>query len=88
MDVQIKWQETKGLFKIVANFNGGDINFGDNFKGKVIDIDTLFNEYCDITNAYLIKSLKYNMLSISQLYDIGLEVRFKNDGYIIERYGR
>lgn len=75
----------KSLFKSVTDFNDGKFYFGDNSTESVIDIGTIsFNESCDITNVYLVKGLKYNLLSISQLYDSGLEVRFKKSRWIIK----
>lgn len=53
----------KSLFKSVAYSDRGDINFGDNFKGKVIGIGTIyFNKLCAITNVYLVKILNDNLL--------------------------
>lgn len=37
-----------------------------------------------IENVFLIISLKYNLISISQLYDKGYDVKFKPHAYIIE----
>lgn len=59
--------------------------FGDNSTGTVIGIGTIsFNEFCDISNVYLVKELKYNLLSISQLCDFDLEVRVRKNGCTTE----
>ncbi|XP_070031738.1 uncharacterized protein [Nicotiana tomentosiformis] len=39
---------------------------------------------CDITEVYLLDGLNYNILSISQLCDLGYEVKFKKTGCAIE----
>lgn len=81
-------KESKDPFKTVTDFNRGDISFENNSKGKIIGIDTIsFNESCNITNVYLVKIIKYNLLSISQLCDAGLKVRFKKNECIIKRHG-
>ncbi|XP_060210640.1 uncharacterized protein LOC132637589 [Lycium barbarum] len=75
----------KSLFKSVADFDGGLVTFGDNSTGTVIVTGTIsFNNSCDISNVYLVEGLKYNLLSISQLCDSNLEVRFKKTGCVIE----
>lgn len=68
----------KSLFKSIANSNGGKIWFGDYSTRTIIGIGTIsFKESCDITNVYFVKGLRYNFLSITQLSDSNLEVRFK-----------
>ncbi|XP_060177966.1 uncharacterized protein LOC132607904 [Lycium barbarum] len=75
----------KSLFKSVADFNGGLVTFGDNSTGTVIGIGTItFDNSCDISNVWLVKGLKYNLLSVSQLCDSDLEIRFSKSGCVIE----
>ncbi|KAH0653229.1 hypothetical protein KY289_030907 [Solanum tuberosum] len=79
----------KNLFKSVAEYKAGSIRFSDNSKGTVIGIGTItFNDACDITNVYLVAGLKYNLLSISQLCDSNLEVRFQKNKCLIEDHSR
>jgi hypothetical protein len=54
------------------------ITFGDNGKGRVLSVGTMkVSEYVTLRRVSLVKSLGYNLPSISQLLDEGLEVRFK-----------
>jgi hypothetical protein len=54
------------------------ITFGDNGKGKVLSVDTVkVSESVTLRRVSLVKSLGYNLLSVSQLLDEGFEVRFK-----------
>ena len=62
------------------------ITFGDNSKGKVqglgkIDIS---NEH-PISNVLLVDSLSYNLLSVGQLCDMGLECHFKQHEVIVTK---
>jgi hypothetical protein len=53
------------------------ITFGDNGKGK-LSMDTVkVSEYVTLRRVALVKSLGFNLLSISQLLDEGFEVCFK-----------
>ncbi|XP_060200618.1 uncharacterized protein LOC132628880 [Lycium barbarum] len=75
----------KSLFKSIADIDGGLVTFGDNSIGTVIGTETIsFNNSCDITNVYLAEGLKCNLLSINQLCDSDLKVRFKKTGCVIE----
>lgn len=66
--------KNKSLFKSVADIDGGDISFEENSKVKVIGSGTVsINESCNITNFYLVKSLKYTLLSINKSCDVGLK---------------
>jgi hypothetical protein len=54
------------------------ITFGDNGKGRVLLVGTMkVSESVTLRHVSLVKSLGYNLLSISQLLDEGFEVRFK-----------
>ena len=57
--------------------NGGTVSFGDNNKGQVIGIGTVGNVSKPlIDNVLLVKGLKYNLLSISQLCDKNYKIIF------------
>ena len=57
---------------------GGDVTFGDNSKGQIKGIGYTRNKSSTyIENVLLVKSLKHNLLSISQLCDIGHKVIFE-----------
>jgi hypothetical protein len=54
------------------------ITFWDNGKGRVLLVGTVkVSEYVTLQRVSLVKSLGYNLLSVSQLLDEGFEVRFK-----------
>jgi hypothetical protein len=54
------------------------ITFGDNGKGRVLSVGMVkVSEFMTLQCVSLVKSLGYNLLSISQLLDEGFEVCFK-----------
>jgi hypothetical protein len=54
------------------------ITFGDNEKGRVLLMGTVkVSEYVNLRRVSLVKSLGYNLLSVSHLFDDIFEVRFK-----------
>ena len=72
------------LFLILKDKDGGTVTFGDNNKGKIIDIDNIGNfDKPSIENVLLVDGLKHNLLSISQLCDKGYKVCFKHDTCLI-----
>ena len=57
------------------------ITFGDASCGTVMGKGTIkVNENFTLKDVALVSKLKYNLLSVSQLCDVDLEVRFKKDG--------
>ena len=69
----------KKKFKHMEHYDGGSVRFGNNeprcIKGK--GCISLTNELrCD--NSYWIEELKYNLLSVAQLNNIGFKVEFMN----------
>jgi hypothetical protein len=60
------------------------IIFGDNSKGDVIGLGKIaLSNDTSISNVYLVKSLGYNMLSVSQLYEMGYNYLFTNEGVTV-----
>jgi hypothetical protein len=54
------------------------ITFRDNEKGRVLSVGTVkMSESVTLRRVSLVKSLRYNLLSVSQLLDKGFEVCFK-----------
>jgi hypothetical protein len=54
------------------------ITFGDNGRGRVLSVGTVkVSESVTLRRVSLVKSLGYNLLSVSQLLDEGFEVHFK-----------
>ncbi|XP_070048573.1 uncharacterized protein [Nicotiana tomentosiformis] len=75
----------KNLFKEVTKIDGGSVKFDDDSKGKIVGTGTVpFNNNCGITKVYLVAGLNNNLLSISQLCDLGYEVMFKKTGCAIK----
>jgi hypothetical protein len=53
------------------------VTFGDDKKGKVIDISIIkVNDHFTLNDVALVDKLRYNLLSISQLVDADLDVFF------------
>jgi hypothetical protein len=54
------------------------ITFGDDGKGRMLSVGTVkVSESVILRRVFLVKSLGYNLLSVSQLLDEGFEVHFK-----------
>jgi hypothetical protein len=54
------------------------ITFEDNGKGRVLSVGTVkVSEFVTLQRVSLVKSLGYNLLSVSHLLDEGFEVHFK-----------
>ena len=65
--------------------DGGLVNFGDNSKGYVIGIGNVGNSKTPlISDILLVRNLKHNLLSISQLCDKGFKIKFGKDKCHIE----
>jgi hypothetical protein len=62
------------------------VTFGDDKKGKVLSTSIVKVNDCFILNdVALVDRLKYNLLSISQLYDADLSMLFrKSDSYVLD----
>ena len=63
-----------------------NIVFGDNSKGEVIGLGkvSITLEH-SITNVLHVDSLKYNLLSVSQLYEMGYNCLFTNKGVEVSK---
>ena len=60
------------------------MTFGDNSQGKIIGIGKVqISPSTFIDNVFLVKGLKHNLISISQLCDLGLKVCFETNTCII-----
>ncbi|VFQ69031.1 unnamed protein product [Cuscuta campestris] len=59
-------------FRSLEYFKGGNVVFGDNNKGRIIGSGTVGRDNATtVENVLLVKGLKHNLLSISQLCDTG-----------------
>ncbi|XP_057975241.1 uncharacterized protein LOC131162650, partial [Malania oleifera] len=75
----------KGKFTSIVPKDGGYVTFGDNAKGRIVGVGKVGKDSSPtIDNVLLVDGLKHNLLSISQLCDIGYKVSFENDKCIVE----
>ena len=67
----------KDQFTSLKTKDGGSITFGDNAKGKIMGIGKIGNsKTLSVQHVLLVDGLKHNLLSISQLFDMGNNVTF------------
>jgi hypothetical protein len=66
------------------------VTFGDDKKGKVLDIDIIkVNDCFTLNDVALVDRLRYNMFSVSQLCDADLSVLFcKSDSHVLDSSGK
>jgi hypothetical protein len=66
------------------------VTFGDDKKGKVLDIGIIkVNDYFILNDAALVDRLRYKLLSVSQLCDVDLSVLFrKSDSHVLDPSGK
>ena len=67
----------KTKFCLLTESEGGQVTFGENSKGKIIDSEKVGKNISScIDDVMLVEGLSYNLLSISQLCDKGHKVLF------------
>ena len=67
----------KSMFQSLSPMSGGMVTFRGNQKGLIIGVGKVcIPYYPSINNVLLVKGLKHNLLSISQLCDSGYNVTF------------
>jgi hypothetical protein len=66
------------------------VTFGDDKKGKVVGTGVIkVNDCFTLYDVTLVDRLRYNLLSVSQLYDADLSVLFhKSDSHIFDSSGK
>jgi hypothetical protein len=69
------------------NVDGQDkITFGDNSKGKVQGLGKVaMSNDLSISNVLLVAPLSFNLLSVGQLYDLGLQCLFTPTEVIVTK---
>ena len=76
--------EDKEQFNKLDAKDGGHVIFGDNVKGKIIGIGEIGNpQSLSIHHVLFVDGLKYNLLSISQLCDMGNKVTFYPKNFFV-----
>ena len=73
----------KSMLTNITYSDGGSVTFGDNSKGYIIGKGDVSNYGTSnlplISNVLLVKNLKHNLLSISQLCDKGFKISFSEN---------
>ena len=71
-------------FFILKKKDRGSVTFGDNQKGRIIDKGKIkITPSTFIEDVLLVEKLKHNLLSISQLCDVGFNIFFKTSICIV-----
>ena len=63
---------------ITLETKGGVVTFEDNGKGHIVEIDKIqITPLTFLENVLLVRGLKHNLISISQLCDKGFKISFE-----------
>jgi hypothetical protein len=65
------------------------MTFGDDKKGKMLSTSIIkVNVFFTLNDVALVDNLRYNLLSVSQLVDVDLDVLFhKSDSHVLDSSG-
>ena len=74
----------KQIFTKIDPFDGGHIKFGNNATGKVVGIGEIGKDF-KFDHMLLVKGLKHNLLSVSQICDNGCRVTFDSTNCIVTK---
>ncbi|KAL8146620.1 hypothetical protein AgCh_004375 [Apium graveolens] len=69
----------KSKFLSLVAKEGGLVTLGDSNTVRIIGKGTIGNDRFAISNVRLVDGLKYNLISVSQLTDVGHKVKFDKD---------
>ena len=64
------------LFEYKEKVGGRSVTFGDNKKGQILGYGVIIRDDVDINQVAYVNGLKHNLISVSQLCDNGLDVKF------------
>ncbi|GJU63181.1 retrovirus-related pol polyprotein from transposon TNT 1-94 [Tanacetum coccineum] len=78
----------KSLFSTYKAYDGGNVVFGSNLKGKIIGKGTISNDSLTISNVEHVDNLAFNLLSVSQICDNKCRVLFTEEGSEIIKDGK
>ncbi|GJW72816.1 retrovirus-related pol polyprotein from transposon TNT 1-94 [Tanacetum coccineum] len=78
----------KSLFSTYKAYDGGNVVFGSNLKGKIIGKDTISNDSLTISNVEHVDNLAFNLLSVGQICDNMCQVLFTKEGSEIIKDGK
>ncbi|GJS25820.1 retrovirus-related pol polyprotein from transposon TNT 1-94 [Tanacetum coccineum] len=76
------------LFSSYKAYNGGNVIFGSNLRGNIIGKDTISNDSLKIDNVEHVDNLRFNLLSIGQIYDNKCRVTFYEHDSEITKDGK
>jgi len=73
------------LFTEIKKREHGNVTFGDQSMGKIIGTSKVDKDSSNsMDNVYSVDGLKFNLISISQLYDKGNLVSFDSAHYVVQ----
>ncbi|GKC62504.1 retrovirus-related pol polyprotein from transposon TNT 1-94, partial [Tanacetum coccineum] len=78
----------KSQFSTYKAYDGGNVVFGSNLKGKIIGKCTISNDSLTISNVEHVDNLAFNLLSVSQICDNKCKVLFTEEGSEIIKDGK
>ncbi|GJY02211.1 zf-CCHC domain-containing protein [Tanacetum coccineum] len=78
----------KSLFSTYKAYDGGNVVFGSNLKGKIIGKGTISNDSLTISNVEHVDNLAFNLLSVGQICDNKCRVLFTEEGSEIIKDGK
>ncbi|GJX69212.1 retrovirus-related pol polyprotein from transposon TNT 1-94 [Tanacetum coccineum] len=70
----------KSLFSTYKAYDGGNVVFGSNLKGKIIDKGVVSTDSLAISNVEHVDNLAFNLLSVGQICDNKCKVLLTEDG--------
>ncbi|GJR00519.1 retrovirus-related pol polyprotein from transposon TNT 1-94 [Tanacetum coccineum] len=76
------------LFSTYKAYNGGNVIFGSNLRGKIIGKGTISNDSLKIDNVEHVDNLGFNLLSIGQICDNKCRVTFSKHDSEITKDGK
>ncbi|GKC89252.1 retrovirus-related pol polyprotein from transposon TNT 1-94 [Tanacetum coccineum] len=78
----------KSLLSTYKAYDGGNVIFGSNLKGKIIGKCTISNDSLTISNVEHVDNLAFNLLSVGQICDNKCQVLFTVEGSEIIKDGK
>ncbi|GKA42003.1 retrovirus-related pol polyprotein from transposon TNT 1-94 [Tanacetum coccineum] len=78
----------KSLFFTYKAYDGGNVVFGSNLKGKIIGKGTISNDSLTISNVEHVDNIAFNLLSVGQICDNKCQVLFMEEGSEIIKDGK
>ncbi|GKD33356.1 retrovirus-related pol polyprotein from transposon TNT 1-94 [Tanacetum coccineum] len=78
----------KSLISTYKAYDGGNVFFGSNLKGKITGKGTVSNDSHTISNVEHVDNLAFNLLSVFQICDNKCRVLFTEDGSEIIKDGK